>query len=63
MSDSSWFVASFGDFRLVQDVDRTLGLITSTYDNFYFTQNGFDLQDYMAGGIANWRYLDRCASL
>jgi hypothetical protein len=54
MADSSWFVASFGDYRLIQDTERTLGLIMSTYDNFYFDQTNFDLQDYMLGGYYNW---------
>lgn len=51
--DSSWFVASFGDYRLLQESDRNIGLIMSTYDNFYFNQNEFDFQDYMGGAYAN----------
>ena len=51
--DSSWFVASFGDYRLIQESDRNIGLIMSTYDNFYFNQNEFDFQDYMGGAYAN----------
>ena len=53
MSDSSWFVASFGDYRLIQEAEQTVGLIMSTYDNFYFQQSAFDLQDYMLGAYAN----------
>ena len=57
--DSSWFVASFGDYRLIQEPDLNVGLIMSTFDNFYFEQNDFDLQDYMLGAYAN-RAVNEC---
>ena len=52
-ADSSWFVASFGDYRVVQEADCNIGLIFSTYDNFYFNQTHFNLEDYMGGAYGN----------
>ena len=52
-ADSSWFVASFGDYRVVQRENINIGLIGSTYDRFQFNQTGFNFQDYMGGGYSN----------
>ncbi|MCH7724935.1 MAG: tetratricopeptide repeat protein, partial [Planctomycetes bacterium] len=53
MDDSAWIVASFGDFRLIQQPDINLGLITSTFNSFHFQSSAFDAQDYMGGAYAN----------
>lgn len=52
-ADSGWYIASVGEYRLIEESDRNLGVIASTYDNFFFEQTNFNLQDYMGGFYAN----------
>ena len=51
--DSRWTLASFGDFRLVQNDDWVLGLIGSTYDTWQFNLSRYNFQDYMGGLYSN----------
>lgn len=51
--DSAFYLASFGDIRLAADERRNVGLIGSTYNNWYSEQSDFDVADYMLGGYVN----------
>ena len=51
--DSRWIWALFGDYRLFQNEQWTVGLIGSAFNAYQFDLNEFDLQDYMAGAYAN----------
>lgn len=51
--DYGMFAGMFGDYRLIQEADRNLGVITSVYSNWFFDQDQFDIQDYSGGIYAN----------
>lgn len=51
--DSTFYLAAIGDYQLFQRDDANVGLIFSTYNNFYFDHYEFNLGDYMGGFYAN----------
>src|SRR4051812_33647336 len=52
-ADSRWTVASFAEYRLVQNEQWILGLLGSTYDTWQFRLHRFNFQDYMGGAYSN----------
>ena len=51
--DVRWNVASFGDYRIVQEPERVLGLLMSTFSSTQFDQSEFNLSDFMGGAYLN----------
>lgn len=54
ISDSSWMVAGFGEYRVFENERAKVGLIGSAYGNQYFHANQFDAHDFMGGGYTNF---------
>ena len=53
IEDSSWLVATYGDYQVLHEPDWNVGVIGSAFSNFYFSANEFDLQDFMGGTYTN----------
>jgi tetratricopeptide (TPR) repeat protein len=51
--DSRFVLASYGEYRFVQNEDCVAGLIGSTYSGSQFQVEEFDSQDYMGGVYSN----------
>ena len=51
--DSRGLVAAFGEYRLLQTIDSTVGLLGTVFSNFHFDQDSFDLQSYNGGVYGN----------
>ncbi|MEQ8667680.1 MAG: hypothetical protein RIC12_00820 [Pirellulales bacterium] len=51
--DSRWVTAAFGEYRLVQEPDWTIGLLGSAFANFHFELDDFNLQNYSGGAYVN----------
>jgi hypothetical protein len=51
--DSRWVVGLFGDYRLIQESDEVVGVTASTYTNFHFDLNQFNVQSYSTSAYWN----------
>jgi tetratricopeptide (TPR) repeat protein len=54
--DSRWVTALFGEYRLIQDPDWTLGLTGSVFEGWQFDLHEFSVQDYSGGAYTNYAF-------
>jgi tetratricopeptide (TPR) repeat protein len=54
--DSRWVTALFGEYRLVQEPDWTLGLTGSLFEGWQFDLHDFSVQDYSGGAYTNYAW-------